>query len=819
MIEAIAMIHGPRWGALPTSDHALRTTMIRRAKRPSYHLDLGEGGHRGVIPETPEATTTAHLKAYGAGVGATILATLLRLVIAPLVGAAVPFATYFLAILFVVWYGGFRPAVLSILLSAAAGTYFFVSPATTSPFVMATRADRVTVFGFVVGSLSVAFLLDLQWRTLGRLKREAIRRRAAEDAEREQQLWFEITLASIGDGVIATDAEGKVIFMNTVASELTGWHVADARGLSLHAVFQIVNEETGAETENPIDRVMKEGVIVGLANHTLLISKDGRRIPVDDSGAPIKRDGRTVGAVLVFRDVTARRGAERDAAYLAAIVESSDDAIVGKSIDGTIQSWNAGAERLYGYPAAEMIGHHINELVPPDRLPEAANILTRLGAGDTVEHFETARLHKGGALIDVSLTISPIRDKSGQIVGASHVARDITGQKRAAENMRQTQKLESLGILAGGIAHDFNNLLVGIVGNASLALEDIRSDSPARQSIQEVVAAGKRAAELTQQMLAYSGRGRFVVDRIDLSKYIREVVPLIQAAIPRTVALQLALQENLPAIEADTSQIQQLVMNLVINGAEAIPEGKTGTVTIVTSQQQLDERHVREHESAAIGELKPGTYVLLEVRDTGSGMDEATKATIFDPFFTTKFTGRGLCLAAVLGIVRGHAGAIEVDSAPERGTVFRVLFPALDVAPDHQPQAHQDIRDLSGQGTILVIDDEPVVRSMVKRALEHYGYNVLLAEDGERGLEVFRQAADHIQCVVLDMTMPVMSGEETLSRLRVLCSDIPVILSSGFNEAEAMRRFEGKGLAGFIQKPYTTPTLAEKIKDVRKRLD
>jgi two-component system cell cycle sensor histidine kinase/response regulator CckA len=776
-------------------------------------------GHLDVKTGAPKETMMAHVLRYGAAVAATIVATLIRLALAPLVGAAAPFATYFVAILLVVWYGGFRPAVLSILLSAVAGTYFFVSPATTSPFVLATRADRVTVFGFVVVSVAVVFLLDLQWRTLSRLEREALRRIAAEEAERERQLWFEITLASIGDGVVATDAEGKVTFMNAVASELTGWRVADARGLALHDVFHIVNEQTGAQAENPIDRVIKEGVIVGLANHTLLISRDGRRVPVDDSGAPIKRDGRTVGAVLVFRDVTARRHAEREAAYLAAIVESSDDAIIGISIDGIIQTWNAGAERLYSYPAAEIIGHQISELVPSDRLAEEANILTRLGAGESVEHHETAGLRNGGALIDVSLTISPIRDKSGQIIGASHVARDITEQKRAAENMRQTQKLESLGVLAGGIAHDFNNLLAGIVGNASLALEDISPDSPARQSIQDAIAAGKRAAQLTQQMLAYSGRGRFVVDRIDLSRYIREEVPLIQAAIPRTVALELALQENLPAIEADTSQIHQLVMNLVINGAEAIPEGKTGTVTIITGRQQLDERHVREHGGAAIGRLEPGTYVLLEVRDTGSGMDEATKATIFDPFFTTKFTGRGLGLAAVLGIVRGHAGAIEVVSAPERGTVFRVFFPALAVAPDHQPKQHQGIRDLSGRGAILVIDDEQIVRSMVKRALEHYGYSVLLAEDGERGLELFRQAADHIQCIVLDMTMPVMSGEETLSRLRALCSDIPVILSSGFNEAEAMRRFEGKGLAGFIQKPYTVSALAEKIKDVRKRLE
>jgi signal transduction histidine kinase/ActR/RegA family two-component response regulator len=462
------------------------------------------------------------------------------------------------------------------------------------------------------------------------------------------------------------------------------------------------------------------------------------------------------------------------------------------------------------------LGRNISELALPDRLHEESEILERLRSGERMESFDTVRLRKGGKPVEVSLTVSPIHDEAGQITGASHVARDTTEQKRQADMMRQTQKLESLGVLAGGIAHDFNNLLVGILGNASLALEQIPMDSSARMSINEVLAASDRAAALTRQMLAYSGRGRFILERIDLSTYVQETIPLIKAAIPRTVELRLELDEDIPPIEADAAQMQQLVMNLVINGAEAIPDGKPGTVTIATRRQTVDVRHVGAQVGAAAGasQLKPGLYALLEVSDTGSGMDEATRTRIFDPFFTTKFTGRGLGLAAVQGIVRGHWGSIQVSSASGHGSVFRVLFPAKEGAFAGPLREQQVTRDLTGRGSILVIDDEEIVRRMAKQALEHYGYSVVMAEDGERGLEVFRMKSDLIQCVVLDLTMPIMSGEQTLPRLKSVRADIPVILSSGFSEAEAVQRFQGRGLEGFIQKPYKAATLAEKVRDV-----
>ena len=622
------------------------------------------------------------------------------------------------------------------------------------------------------------------------------------------------TLTSIGDAVISTDCAGRIAFVNPVACALLRWSGDEAIAKPIDEVFRIVNEFTRQPVESPIRRVLRGGGVVGLANHTVLIARDGTEIPIDDSAAPIRQNGQTAGVVLVFRDISERRRAQQDAAYLAAIVESSEDAVIGKSPQGVIQTWNSGAERIYGYTAAEVIGHSMIELLPSDRRHEESDILEQLRAGQRIVHFETVRVRRDGSPIDVALTISPIRDRNGQVVGVSHMARDITEQKRTAEQMRQTQKLESLGVLAGGIAHDFNNLLTGILGNASLALEDLPYGSTARGPVEAAIAASERAAQLARQMLAYSGRGRFVIEPLDLSERIRDILPLIKAAIPAAVELRLDLDDRLPWIEADSAQIQQLLMNIIINGAEAIPEGSRGTLRIAARQQQVDDRFLRTEWIGAAGELEPGPHVLFEVADSGIGMDQGTLARIFDPFFTTKFTGRGLGLAAVRGIVRGHRASIKVTSIPGQGTVFRVLFPAVaagvecEEAPPEATTAEHD------DGLVLVVDDEQIVRSLARQALERFGYRVLVAENGARALEIYLREAGRIRCVVLDLTMPVMSGEETLARMKGANDRVPVILSSGFNEAQAVERFEGKGLAGFLQKPYKPAALVEKIRAV-----
>jgi PAS domain S-box-containing protein len=638
---------------------------------------------------------------------------------------------------------------------------------------------------------------------------------AVESRERElrdARNSLQTTLTSIGDAVISTDTEGRIVFANPVACALLRSPAADLHGKPIDSVFRIVNEFSRAPVENPVHKVLRERVVAALANHTILIAADGFETPIDDSAAPIQQDGQILGVVLVFRDVTERRRAQRDAAYLAAIVQSFDDAIVGTSPQGIVQTWNAGAERLLGYPAGEMIGRAMRLLIPADRHREEDEILQAILAGKPAARFETIRLRKDGSAVDVSLTVSPIRDKSGQLVGISRVAHDITEQKRQAEQMRQTQKLESLGVLAGGIAHDFNNLLTGILGNASLALEDTQLDPATREAVAAVVEASDRAAQLARQMLAYSGKGRFVVEDIDFSAGVRETLPLIRSAIPPAVELKLDLAKDLPCVEADPAQIQQLMMNLIINAGEAIPEGRHGIVEIATRVVDIAPRTASDASDPRVGELTAGPHVLFEVRDTGVGMSEETKARIFDPFFTTKFTGRGLGLSAVMGIVRGHKGSITVSSTLGQGTTFQVLLP---VTREHGPKEvvppAPSVSPVHGTGLVLVVDDEAVVRKIATMALERAGYAVVAVEDGARGVEAFRREAGRLRCVILDLTMPVMSGEEALTQMKSISAEIPIILSSGFNEAQAVRRFEGKGLAGFLQKPYKAAALVDAV--------
>jgi nitrogen-specific signal transduction histidine kinase/CheY-like chemotaxis protein len=393
----------------------------------------------------------------------------------------------------------------------------------------------------------------------------------------------------------------------------------------------------------------------------------------------------------------------------------------------------------------------------------------------------------------------------------SHVARDITPQKQLEEKLRQSQKLESLGVLSGGISHDFNNLLVGIMGNASLALESAPPDSELRELLEGVVTASQRASDLTRQLLAYAGRARVGKQRLDLSALIREISSLVQTSIPKKVELRLDLPEGLPSVEGDATQVQQIVMNLIINGGEAIGLDQPGAVTVRAGTAELTETDLLMN--IVPGEHRPGRYVFLSVRDTGSGMDEATKRRIFDPFFTTKFTGRGLGLSAALGIVQSHRGALTLDTAPGRGSTFKVFLPE---AEGEAPAAEKPARahDFKGSGTILVIDDEQVVVSVAKAALERYGYHVLIAKDGETGVEVFKQGRDKIRMVLLDLAMPKLDGVETLALLRQCGAGIPVVLSSGFDESEARGRFEQADLAGFLQKPFTSTELAKKVYSV-----
>ena len=385
----------------------------------------------------------------------------------------------------------------------------------------------------------------------------------------------------------------------------------------------------------------------------------------------------------------------------------------------------------------------------------------------------------------------------------------VTESQRTEERLRQTQKLESLGVLAGGVAHDFNNLLTGIMGGISLALDREPPSSPRRRYLEDAIQASERAADLTRQLLAYAGKGRFIIQPVNLSDLVREINRLIEISIPKNVRVVLNLSGALPPIEGDPAQLQQIVMNLLMNAAEAIASNQVGLVVAETGMAQVDENYLRKTlraENAA-----PGEYVYIEVRDTGCGIDEATLSRIFDPFFTTKFMGRGLGLAAALGIVRGHGGALKVDSVRGQGSTFRVLLPAKGVSQQKRTIEFPVVERSSGNQTILVVDDEEIVRKAARNSLESWGYRVLLAENGQIAVDLFTEARDRISLVLLDMTMPVMNGEEKLLHLQRIEPGVKVILTSGYDESEAMVRFQGAGLAGFIQKPYTASRLVERV--------
>ncbi len=407
------------------------------------------------------------------------------------------------------------------------------------------------------------------------------------------------------------------------------------------------------------------------------------------------------------------------------------------------------------------------------------------------------------------VTVSPVPDIEGKPSRILAVSRDITSRRAEEARAVELAKLESLGVLAGGIAHDFNNLLTSILGFGSLLQES--SDEKTRAMANEIVQASERAADLTRQMLAYSGHGRFFVERLDLSALVAETAPLLETAMGNEVEIALSLDKHLPPVSVDAVQMKQLLVNLISNACEAM-HGRPGRVLISTTALEIEPGFTAQ--TFRPEELSPGRYVQLEVRDTGVGMSEGTIAKVFDPFFTSKFAGRGLGLAAVSGILRGHRGGARIVSEVGHGTTFQAYLPVANI-PAQSLQIEASAAALCGaSGTILIVDDEDMVRRIGKLALEKTGYGVLLAADGKKGVELFEAHRHEIRLILLDLTMPVMNGEDAAAAIRSIDPDIPIIISSGYNQAEVVDRFAAHGIAGFIQKPFTTKKLAEKINSV-----
>jgi PAS domain S-box-containing protein len=527
-------------------------------------------------------------------------------------------------------------------------------------------------------------------------------------------------------------------------------------------------------------------------------------------------------------------------------------------VEGRVVRINAAGCRLLGRAEHQVVGRYVWEFVAPeDRVAARERILSNLCSTESPEWVERNWVGPDGLRLVLEVHTVQIRSPGGRVVGLRTFLLDVTRRKRAEEALRKvqeslenrikkrtaelelanqflrremeerregeaqrrkleaqiqhTQRLESLGVLAGGIAHDFNNLLASVMGYAGLAAMDLPEDSRARKSLDQVVIAARTASDLTEQMLAYSGRGAFVLEPVNLKELIEGVARLLESTLSRKATLKLHLAADLPCIHGDASQIRQVVMNLITNAAESLMDS-AGTVEVTTCTEWADTGQLPSIERGGV--LRAGTYISFEVKDTGCGMDVATLNKIFDPFFTTKLTGRGLGLAAVLGIVRGHHGSIEVHSEPEQGTTFRVLFPASsECAAPHQPGLASPA-EWRAEGVVLVVDDQAPVRDLARSILERVGLTVLTADDGKQALEVFSGHATEIHAVLLDLNMPGMDGSEVLRIVKTAAPHVRVVLTSGFNEQDVQSKLEGGKPAGFLRKPYLPSDLVERLRAV-----
>ncbi|HEX7452990.1 MAG TPA: ATP-binding protein [Polyangiaceae bacterium] len=511
------------------------------------------------------------------------------------------------------------------------------------------------------------------------------------------------------------------------------------------------------------------------------------------------------------RDIAERRAAEQALSASQELNERLIEALPGGVVhvrrDGAILRANGEALRILGLSYDELSRGYIADF--------QTKTIFEDGTVAEVQDYPVARAIITG-LPQPALTLGvtkpnseiswavfravPTRDPATQEVnGAIATFIDITERKRLEEKLMHTQKLESLGVLAGGIAHDFNNLLVTILGNASLAMDQLQADPVTLPLLEEIELGARRAAELTRQMLDYSGQGKFKLQTLNLPDAAREMAGLLRGMIPKNVALHYQVQDGLKPIEADPAQIRQVIMNLITNAAESMTE-RAGRVVISVEEVQLSAHDLEEYPNHAAA---AGRFLSLEVKDDGCGMDDETRRRMFDPFFTTKFKGRGLGMAAVLGIVRSHGGAIRTDSQKGVGTRVRVLLPAKDPPPAERAAG-------SGtRGTVLVVDDDQGVQSLVRRALTARGFGVITASSGEDALRLFEQHRRELSLIVMDVTMPQMSGVEALKRIRATGSDIPALLSSGYS-AEVIGEDSPK-FSAYLQKPYDVTELLRAV--------
>lgn len=518
-------------------------------------------------------------------------------------------------------------------------------------------------------------------------------------------------------------------------------------------------------------------------------------------------------------EISERQLAEEAMRMLERAVEQSIDGIAVANLAGQMQFINEAWARMHGYEVFELLGYDLSIFHTEEQMKkEVEPLMAKVSQQGSFEG-EVGHRRRGGIPFPTFLTATSLHDGDDTPIGYVFIARDITERRKQDEErqrleaqVRDAAKLESLGALAGGIAHDYNNILTGVLGNVSLAFFELPPDSPVRARLRQIEASAERAAELTDQLLAYAGREEVAMRPGSLNEVIAESRPLLESMLPAGARLEVHLRKDLPATRIDPDQIRQAIGNLLVNAADSLgAEG--GTVMLRTSMVNAKRSYF---EGAVLDEGQPaGRYVFFEVSDTGCGMDEETRARMFDPFFTTKDSGRGLGLAAVLGIVRAHQGVIKVYSQQGRGTTIEVLLPAIEAPSAVQTEdSGSGVQAWKGSGLALVVDDETLVRDIASRVLQRQGFEVLAAESGQEAVEHFKARAQEIRLVLLDLTMPGMDGEEVARALLAIDPKACILLMSGYSEQAAMQGLAGQGVRGFLHKPFRPNELIRKVRTV-----
>lgn len=662
------------------------------------------------------------------------------------------------------------------------------------------RAKLTEPFGYIVK--------PFENRELHTTVEMALYKHKMESKLKENESWLSTILRSIGDAVIVTDVDGNIQFMNDVACYLTGWKLEQAMGKPLVIIFNIINEKTRKKVEDPVTKVIREGKVVGLANHTVLISKDGTEIPIDDSGAPVRDEkGNIIGVVLVFHDIIERYEAEKklqesEKRYRSMYEYALSGLYRSRISDGKILLANKIVADILGYESVEELTKEFkfSEAFSPER---RLDIIRTLEHGGAASDFEIRVTRKDGKKIDLIIS-AKIYPEDGYIEGAMI---DITDKKRLEAQLQQSRKMESIGTLAGGIAHDFNNLLMGIQGYTSLMLNDLDPDHNYYNKLKNIEKQVKSGAELSAQLLGFARGGKYNVKPTDINKLLKKSAEMF-GRTKKEITIREKYAPDLWTVKVDQGQIEQVFLNLFVNAWQAMPDA--GDIYLETSNVVFSRSYTKHHE------VKPGKYVRMSFTDTGIGMDEETASRVFDPFFTTKGVerGTGLGLASAYGIVKNHGGMIHVYSEKGHGSTFNIYLPAVDAKVEKILFYDGEEVKHGKEEAILLVDDETIILDVGKDMLKTLGYKVFLASGGNEAIEIYKENSNKIDLVILDLVMPGMGGGETYKVLKSINPDIKVMLSSGYNIGGEAAEIMKYGINDFIQKPFTMTKLSYKIRNI-----